>query len=89
MGGRVPVVAICERITQTRVSYVHAENVREALNEWTHGGEFDYDYLSDERQIDSKVEIITDKEILKVDAYHYDDEMPISAGDIVTDIEFD
>ena len=86
----VPVIAICERIIQTRVSYVRARTVSEALNEWQHGGEFDYDYLPDEHQVEAEVDIITRADMHKVDVYHYDDEMPISERDNKNiDLEFD
>lgn len=87
---KVPVIAVCERVIQTRVSYVRADAIKEALNEWSHGGEFDYDYLPDEHQLESKVDVVTANNIIQLDAYHYDDEMPISKRDkAIVDLEFD
>lgn len=77
VGTKVPVIAIVEKVISSRVSYIHAETIKEAIEAWKNGDEFDYDYIDDERQLNSNVLVITgDGKVDNANHWCYDDEAP-------------
>ena len=71
------IVAVCEKVVQTRVSYVPADSIQEALNKWHEGEETDWDYAEDQHQLGDDVSIFDkngDEKHVKV--YRYKDEEP-------------
>ena len=76
-GNGIPVVAIVEKVVSSRISYIRAETINEAIKAWQDGDEFDYDYVDDERQLTGNVIIVSeDGEVTHANEWCYDDEKP-------------